>query len=204
MRNLRFRPDRANSSISLSPPPRGRWASRLRPLPLIPITSAPHPPFGHLLPASGEKADTSTACASLSPPAGRGQGEGQNHRFGAYGRKKGDEFEKIPSKIKPRHVFSSPTISTLVDSALSRPRIHLTMRCQARRGRRRRRALSQVQTPGPLQRSPSGRGAGNQGDRVGCSSPDTSIGRTCLGGTQTRRPRRREHHQTAGRQKRRG
>ena len=35
-------------------------------------------------------------------------------------------------------------------------------------------------------------------------TPDTPIGRTCLRGTQTRRPRRREHHQTAGRIKRRG
>lgn len=42
------------------------------------------------------------------------------------------------------------------------------MRCQARRGRRRGRGLSQIQIPGPLQRSPSGRGAGNEGDGVGC------------------------------------
>jgi hypothetical protein len=42
------------------------------------------------------------------------------------------------------------------------------MRCQARRGRRRGGVLSQAQIPGPLQRSPSGRGAGNEGDGVGC------------------------------------
>ena len=42
------------------------------------------------------------------------------------------------------------------------------MRCQARRGRRRGSVLSQAQIPGPLQRSPSGRGAGNEGDEVGC------------------------------------
>gem|GEM_PF-4259462 len=36
LRNLRFGPDRANSSISLSPPQGGRWASRLRFAPASP------------------------------------------------------------------------------------------------------------------------------------------------------------------------
>ena len=67
------------------------------------------------------------------------------------------------------------------------------MRCQARRGRRRGGVLSQAQIPGPLQRSPSGRGAGTKVTRSDASLPDTPIGRTCLRGTQTRRPRRREH-----------
>jgi hypothetical protein len=58
--------------------------------------------------------------------------------------KKGDELQRFPNKIKPRHVFSSPPIFPLVDSGLSRPRIHLTMRCQARRGRRRDGGLSQT------------------------------------------------------------
>ncbi|RKE84666.1 hypothetical protein DFO46_1437 [Rhizobium sp. AG855] len=73
--------------------------------------------------------------------------------------KKGDEFRTFPNKIKPRHIFSSPTLFPFVESSLSRPRIHLTMRCQARRGRRRGGGLSQIQIPGPLQRSPSGRRA---------------------------------------------
>jgi hypothetical protein len=78
------------------------------------------------------------------------------------------------------------------------------MRCQARRGRRRSGALSQVQDPGPLQRSPSGRGAGTRAWRSD--------------GRQTRIPRSEgrasEAHrqganavaniQTAGRTKRRG
>jgi len=72
---------------------------------------------------------------------------------------KGGRLPRILQRIQQNKIFSSPPISTLVDSSPSRLRIHLTMRCQARRGRRRVRALSQVQIPGPLQRSPSGRGA---------------------------------------------
>ncbi len=81
----------------------------------------------------------------------------------------GDAPQRFPNKIKPPQIFSSPPIFTPVESSPSRPRIHLTMRCQARRGRRRGSVLSQAQIPGPLQRSPSGRGAGNEGDGVGCS-----------------------------------
>ena len=77
----------------------------------------------------------------IQTQAFEGQTVTSNH---SISRKKGDDFGKIPNKIKPRHVFSSPPISTLVDSSPSRPRIHLTMRCQARRGRRRGGALSQV------------------------------------------------------------
>ena len=78
------------------------------------------------------------------------------------------------------------------------------MRCQARRGRRRGGVLSQAQIPGLLQRSPSGRRGGSDGGRSDAGRLKPLIGRTCLRGTQTRRPRRREHHQTAGRIKRRG
>ncbi len=67
------------------------------------------------------------------------------------------------------------------------------MRCQARRGRRRGGVLSQAQIPGPLQRSPSGRGGGSDGGRSDARRLKPPIGRTCLRGTQTRRPRRREH-----------
>ena len=111
------------------------------------------------------------------PPSSSGLTRGSRHkhsegrrgaRSAPFAGKKGDVPQRFSNKIKPRHIFSSPTISTPVDSSPSRPRIHLTMRCQARRGRRRGGVLSQAQIPGPLQRSPSGRGAGNEGDEVGC------------------------------------
>jgi len=105
----------------------------------------------------------------------------------------GDKSQNFPNKINAPNIFSSSPIFPPVDSTPSRPRIHLTMRCQARRGRRRERGLSQIQDPGPLQRSPSGRGAGTKVLRSDAAKPDTPIGRTCLRGTQTRRPRCREH-----------
>ncbi|SIP92220.1 hypothetical protein SAMN05880561_101241 [Rhizobium sp. RU33A] len=87
----------------------------------------------------------------------------------------------------------------------SRPRIHLTMRCQARRGRRRGGVLSQAQIPGPLQRSPSGRGGGSDGGQPDAGRLQPPIGRTCLRGTQTRRQCCHEHpgsgaNKTAGMQ----
>ena len=74
------------------------------------------------------------------------------------------------------------------------------MRCQARRGRRRGRVLSQVQTPGPLQRSPSGRRGGSDGGRSDARRLKPLIGRTCLRGTQTRRQRCREHPDSGAKQ----
>ena len=78
------------------------------------------------------------------------------------------------------------------------------MRCQARRDRRRGSVLSQAQIPGPLQRSPSGRGAGNEGDGVGC--PLHRIPRS--EGRASEAHRQGAHAvakiQTAGRIKRRG
>ena len=67
------------------------------------------------------------------------------------------------------------------------------MRCQARRGRRRGGVLSQAQIPGPLQRSPSGRGGGSDGGHPDAGRLKPPIGRTCLRGTQTRRQCCREH-----------
>jgi hypothetical protein len=80
-------------------------------------------------------------------------------------------FNDFPTESNPETFFSSPPIFPPIDSLPSRPRIHLTMRCQARRGRRRGGALSQVQDPGPLQRSPSGRGAGTRGWRSDAAKP---------------------------------
>ncbi len=74
------------------------------------------------------------------------------------------------------------------------------MRCQARRGRRRGGVLSQAQIPGPLQRSPSGRGGGSDGGRSDAGRLKPTIGRTCLRGTQTRRPRCREHPDSGAKQ----
>lgn len=108
--------------------------------------TAPHPPpepaeGRHLLPASGEKGDTSTACAPPLPACGERGGEGKNREFEANRRAPtspqrgedgpkdqmrgarserqsqsvGDDFETFPNEIRTRLVFSSPPIFPLVD-----------------------------------------------------------------------------------------
>ncbi|MDR7030378.1 hypothetical protein J2X08_003155 [Rhizobium rosettiformans] len=131
--------------------------------------SAPHPPAGTFSPQAGRRPKR----PPLAPPSPRLRGEGRVRGKATHSKptseEKGDAPQRFLNKIRPPHIFSSPPISTPLESTPSRPRIHLTMRCQARRGRRRGSVLSQAQIPGPLQRSPSGRGAGNEGDGVGCS-----------------------------------
>jgi hypothetical protein len=135
---------------------------------------APHP--NHVGPSSALRAPSPRRRGEgqdghrLPPPSPRLRGVGwvRGKATNSAFPEKGGRLPKIPQQNQQNKVFSSPPISTLLDSSLSRLRIHLTMRCQARQGRRRGGVLSQAQIPGPLQRSPSGRGAGNEGDGVGC------------------------------------
>ncbi len=66
------------------------------------------------------------------------------------------------------------------------------MRCQARRGRRRGGVLSQAKTPARCNGLPPDEGLDTKVTGSDAPELDTPIGRTCLRGTQTRRPRRRE------------
>ncbi len=104
----------------------------------------------------------------------------------------------IPQRNQTPTHFFIPPISTLVDSSPSRPRIHLTMRCQARRGRRRGACCRRHKSPARCNGLPPDEGLDTKVTGSDAQELDTPIGRTCLRGTQTRRRCCREHPRQRG------